>query len=171
MLSTASAKRRVMGMGAGVLLALCIAASAQAAGFFELSLDRLDKKESLTLADYQGSVVLLTFFEPECAWCNRQLKTLEYLGESCNDDLRSIAVGINGRADALRKELRRARVSFPGAKASAALLEKVGEIPATPWTLVLTPDGDLAATLRGFISAEPLAAAFPELCPSELSAD
>jgi thioredoxin-related protein len=160
-----------MGMGAGVLLALFLSAHTLAAGFHDLSLDRLDTKESLALADYHGAVVLLTFFEPECAWCNRQLKTLEHLGERCGDDLQSIAVGINGRADALRKELRRARVTFPGAEASAALLEQVGEVPATPWTLVLTPDGEIAATLRGFVSAKPLAAAFPDLCPSDIYAE
>jgi len=163
--STASARRGRA--GAGCLLALCLlaAAATPAAGLYDLSLERLEARGALALEDYRGHVLLLSFFEPGCAWCYRQLRTLERLQARCGQGLRPIAVGINGRNDALRRELRRAQVTFPGTRASAALLALTGEVPATPWTLVMTPDGELAATLRGFVREAPLAAAFPERCP------
>jgi hypothetical protein len=145
-------------------LACLLAGPLAANPLHDLDLAALDGSGRIALADYREHWLLLSFFEPECAWCHRQLKALEQLSARCSETLQALAVGINGRDLALRRELRRARVTFPAARGSAALLERTGEIPATPWTLLLSPRGEVAATLRGFVREEQLAAAFPALC-------
>ena len=153
--STASA-RAVAALALAFLFARPVAANP----LYDLDLAALDGPGRVALVDYREHWLLLSFFEPECAWCHRQLKALERLSGRCGDTLQAMAVGINGRDLALR----RARVTFPAARGSAALLERTGEIPATPWTLLLSPRGDVAATLRGFVREEQLAAGFPALC-------
>ncbi len=137
---------------------------AQAGSLFDLALPSLSGPETIELADYRGRFLLLTFFEPDCGWCLRQLRALESLQGRCGDGLQPLAAGVRGRDLALRKELRRARVTFPAGRASGELLALVGEVPATPWTLLLGPAGEVVATLRGFVREEQLAAAFPTLC-------
>lgn len=143
---------------------LALAGVSGASPVHGLSLERLDGPGELALAQYRGRFLLLSFYEPECRWCHRQMKVLERLHGECGEGLRTLGVGVHGRSEDLRRELRRARVSFPGVRASADLLEMVGEVPATPWTLVLGPEGELVATLRGLVRYEPLAQTFAGLC-------
>lgn len=137
---------------------------ALAGSLYDLALPSLTGPGSIPLADYRGRFLLLTFFEPDCGWCLRQLRALEALQGRCSDDLQSLAVGVHGRDLALRRELRRARVSLAAGRASGELLALVGEVPATPWTLLLGPAGEVVATLRGFVREEQLAAGFPAFC-------
>lgn len=150
---------------AALLLPLLLPLPASAT-LADLSLERLDRRGEFALAGRPQQVLMLTFFEPQCSWCQRQLRALGELAQSCDPQLQPVAVGINGREGALRRELRRARVRYPAVRASRELLRRVGDVPATPWTLLMDGSGTVLATLRGYVSAGRLAAAFADYCPA-----
>jgi peroxiredoxin len=129
------------------VLLLCFYGSHTAAqSLLDFSLPNLQAQGNLNLEDYRGKVLLVSFFEPDCSWCFRQMKAFNRLVETC-DHVQPIAVGVNGNNQQLRKELRRAKVQFPGLKANRQLIEAVGDVPATPWTLVADQQGNLVATM------------------------
>lgn len=127
----------------------------------EIELPRLLNGGTVSLADYQDKVVFITFFEPDCPWCYRQMKVLNRVASECGHHLQPVAVGINGDAHSLRHELRRAKVSFPTAKATPELLQLVGAVPATPWTLIFRPPDQFLGKLQGYMEFEKIQALFP----------
>ncbi len=133
-----------------LIMCLCFAQLTYAATtLLDVSLPDLRSHKNISLGNYPNKILLISFFEPDCAWCYRQMKTFNRLLEHCHH-LQPIGVGINGNRQALRKELRKAKARFPGLIANRALLDSLGTIPATPWTLVVNPQGEQLATLRGY---------------------
>ena len=117
------------------------------------------------MADFNDKVVLLSFFEPNCPWCYRQMKVFNQIQSACDELLQPLSVGIHGTDQKLRSELRRARVQYPAVRGTPALIQLTGEINATPWTLVFGPKRQLLVTWRGYMKFEQIQALFPELCP------
>ena len=107
--------------------------------------------------------ILLSFFEPNCPWCYRQMKVFNKLDSSCGKHIQPVVVGINGNARALRKELRKAKVGFPALKASKEL-KSIFSVPATPWTLVIDADGQLLTSIRGYKPLEDFSDIFKQEC-------
>lgn len=140
----------VIGLGEG-----SVAAATQAGTFVSYSLADLRSENSITLQEYSGKWVLASFFEPNCSWCFRQMKTFTRLTEKCAH-IQPVAIGINGNRQQLRKEVRKAKINYPAVNASKSLLDAVGEVPATPWTLIIDPQGHTLATLRGYYPLEQL---------------
>ena len=130
----------------------------------QIPLRDLLHNRSIRLEDIPGEVILLSFFEPNCSWCHRQMKAFKKIQEQCDDTLQPVVVGINGNAQQLKKEVRRAKISYPALQANRSLLQYTGEIPATPWTLLLNRQGDTLATLRGYIPLEDYLNVFAEQC-------
>ena len=116
----------------------------------------------VSLADYNDTLLILTFFEPDCPWCYRQLKALNKLSKQCRH-IQAVAVGIHGNRQQLRKEARRAKIQFPAITASLAFQRSIGKIPATPWN-ILIENGEIKATLRGYHSYEKFRQAFSDIC-------
>lgn len=81
---------------------------------------------------------------------------LNRLLAQCPGQFQPLAVGTNGSRRALMAEYRRLRPNFPAFQISSALLEKVGSIPATPFTLLIDHHGAPAGWLRGFMPREKL---------------
>ena len=153
---------------AGCLLAVVLpmAVSVYATPLLDFTLADLHRSEPRPLDEFRGKLVLISFFEPDCRWCYRQMRAFNRLGRQCDASLQPLAVGINGSVAQLRRELRRAKVKFPAFRASRRFLDDAGGVPATPWTLLLDPAGKVMATLRGYIPYEQLAAVFAEQCPA-----
>ena len=133
----------------------------------DLPLADLKQQQSLSLRDILASkprqskdtIILLSFFEPNCPWCYRQMKVFNKLESSCPQRVQPVLVGINGDARALRKELRKAKVKFPALKASKELMN-IFSVPATPWTVMINTDGQPITTVRGYIPLEDLSEVF-----------
>lgn len=138
-----------------------------AASLLEFSLPSLRQQETVELMAFKGKFMLMTFIEPECPWCHRQMKVLNILARDCSSGVQPIVVGINGNKLALRKELRKAKVNFPAFEASKQLREAVGDVPATPWTILADPNGKVVTTLRGYIKKEKLLAVFAPYCDTK----
>ncbi len=120
----------------------------------DFELKSLEAPETHHLERYAGAPVLMVFFKPDCSWCFRQVRAFNTYMETCN--VTPIAVGVNGDRRALKKAVRTLRPNFPAYQASAGLLAALGEVPATPFTLVSQPDGEFATWLRGYIPLERL---------------
>lgn len=131
--------------------------------FYSLDLQGLNG-ESGALNQFDGKTLLVVLFEPDCTWCHKQMRVFNKVTRECNASLQPLAIGINGQKLALKKELRRSRVQFPALKASASWLEQFDDIPATPWNLVISEQGELIAQIRGYIEYERIQKAFPNIC-------
>ncbi len=131
---------------------------------YQLELAGLQSNTVVKLADYRGRWLLLSFFEPQCSWCQRQMRAFSELVEDCGERVQPLLVGINGRDDALREELRRAKVALPAGRANRQLLAVGGEVAATPTTLVFAPDGQQVARLQGYYSRQKFVSAFADIC-------
>lgn len=144
---------------------LCNAAIASNAdktiNFHQLSLESLNSDKQISLAQYKNKVVLLSFFEPDCKWCNKQMKAFNKLQEQCGQIVQPIAVGVHGRPRELKQELRKAKVNFPAFIASQELLQATGDIASTPITLVIDEKGEFIAPLHGYIPLTALIEVFP----------
>lgn len=156
-----------MGRITTFLIGICLAAAnaqADSPSLFDFSLPSLQENRTVPLEQYRGKVMLMSFFEPDCGWCYRQMKALNRLVESCPLHLQPVAVGIKGKAPELRQELRRAKFRYPAFAGTGKLLNAVGKVPATPWTLVTDGNGTILTTLRGYIPLEKLTQAFGDYC-------
>ncbi|BFM14703.1 hypothetical protein R50073_08860 [Maricurvus nonylphenolicus] len=132
-----------------------VAAATQTGALLSTPLSDLRSQNSIALQEYAGKWVLASFFEPNCSWCFRQMKAFTRLTEKCSH-IQPVAIGINGNRQKLRKEVRKAKIKYPAVVGSRALLDVVGEVPATPWTLIIDPEGNTLATLRGYHPLEQL---------------
>jgi len=136
--------------------------------FYDQPLPALTDSTQHRLQDYSGKILLISLFEPECSWCYKQMKVFNQIVQACNSQLQPLAVGIHGRKKALRREVHRAQAKFPTFQAPPSWLKSVGEVPATPWTLVVDSKGTIVATVRGYFGYEKVQKAFPELCTAAL---
>lgn len=149
-----------------LLLNLSLGLTPQAFAALErVLLPSLSDDSWISLEDFQGKVVLLNFFEPDCSWCYRQMKAFNQIFTQCSHQLQPLSVGIHGNKERLRHELRRAKVAYPAALGTSELQQWIGEVPATPWTLIIGPHGELLGKLQGFIKQEQLLSIFSEFCP------
>lgn len=133
--------------------------TALGSSLYQIELPGLNTNERIDIQNYEGQLLLLSFFEPDCRWCYRQMKVFNEIHNQCQA-IKPVAVGIRGDSRALRKEVRRAQVEYPAAEATSSLLAIVGEIPATPWTLVVNQKGEIIASVRGYYRQEQWQAAF-----------
>ena len=121
-------------------------------GIFALSLKSLQKPETISFARYKNKQIIISFFEPECSWCYRQILALDKLQKKCGNNILVILMGIHGTRQELQHDLRRAKTNMPAYEANQALLNFTGDIAATPITFFLNTHGDITHTLRGYSS-------------------
>jgi thioredoxin-related protein len=150
-----------------LLILISLGVTSQAASSIdEIQLPRLRDKTTIKIADFHGKIVLLSFFEPDCLWCYRQIKVLNQIQSECDEILQPLSVGIHGTDQKLISELRRAKAQYPAVRGTPALIQLTGEINATPWTLIIGATGQILATWHGYMKFEQIQALFPELCPA-----
>ena len=123
----------------------------QGPSLLDWSLKSLEAPETRALDRYQGKPVLMMFFEPECSWCFRQVRAINALAERCGGGFQALAVGVNANRAGLKQELRRLRPDFPAYEASPALLQSLGGVPATPFTLLGDVTGTYLDWTRGYL--------------------
>lgn len=109
-----------------------------------------------SLDRYRGQPVLMVFFEPDCSWCLRQIRAINELQAGCPGGVAAIAVGVNGNRKQLQKALRRIRPEFPAYEASPELVESLGGVPATPFTLLGDTNGEFVNWTRGYLKTAEL---------------
>lgn len=125
------------------------------------SLVSLHSNDNISLSHYKDKILLISFFEPNCKWCYKQMKVLNQLQESCKHSVQPVAVGVHGRRSELKQELRKAKVNYPAFIASDELLQATGAISSTPITLIISDKGEFIAPLTGYIPLKTLNEIFP----------
>lgn len=128
----------------------------QTASLYDFELKSLVGVERVDLRAFSGLPSALMFFEPECAWCYRQVKAFNRLQAVCPGHFQPLAIGVNGSRRALRAEVQRFKPEFPAFQSSAALTRVVGEIPGTPFTLLSDANGQPLGWLRGYVAPDQL---------------
>jgi thioredoxin-related protein len=121
-------------------------------GFFALSLKSLQKPATVSFAQYKNKKIILSFFEPECSWCYRQIVLLDKVQKQCGNNVQVILMGIHGTRQELQRDLRRIKTESPAYEASQALLNLTGDITATPITFFINTQGEITHKLRGYAS-------------------
>ena len=150
--------------------------AARGAPLLDLKLADLQQSQYVSLREIvnlhpinsEDTVILLSFFEPNCPWCYRQMKVFNRIEAACQHSVQPMVVGINGDARALRKEIRKAKVKFPALKANKQLMEQFS-VPATPLTLVIDSGGEVLTAIRGYIPLKDFADLFKQECDFEAS--
>lgn len=112
--------------------------------------------EQLTLMPNKPSIMML--FEPDCSWCFKQAKVLNQLHATCPNQVNIIALGVNGDKQALKQQSWKMKLHFPAYMTSHDLLDVLGEIPATPMSLLSSSEGNYIGHLRGYVKLAPLKA-------------
>lgn len=99
---------------------------------------------------------MLSFFEPECSWCFKQIKALNKLQQSCELKLNITLVGINGNKQQLRKFLQTTRNQLPAIQHQAKLRQQLGKITATPTHVFFDRHHQFISKQSGFINDQKL---------------
>lgn len=150
---------------AGICLLLAWPLSAVSADLMHYELRSLDQAATEHALDrYRGKPTLMIFFEPECAWCLRQMRVLNKLVDEC-DNFQALAIGANGSRAALRDTLNRMRPDFPSYQISRQLEADIGKVETTPLMLVADEQGEFVTYMRGYQKEEILVPALQEFVP------
>ncbi|MCF2907106.1 redoxin family protein [Pseudoalteromonas sp. DL2-H2.2] len=147
-----------------VLLAACLMHNSYAVDFYTQHMQRLDDAaygERQTLAPFSGAPVLMSFFMPNCRWCEKQHVALSNLVESCAG-VQPVMMGVNGNRRDLRRALKRKHNEFPAFLSSHAFTQALGANPPVPMTLVFNHQGELVFYTQGYRSQQTLSSLLRE---------
>jgi thiol-disulfide isomerase/thioredoxin len=115
----------------------------------EFKLDTLDGKP-LSLADYQGKVILLNFWATWCGPCRAEIPDLVELQDKYKDRLQIIGLVVDDDdEDAIKKFVEKFRINYPVAIVTDALRNDYGGIPALPTSFVLDGEGRVVQKHEG----------------------
>ncbi|BDM65471.1 hypothetical protein NFHSH190041_29230 [Shewanella sp. NFH-SH190041] len=109
-----------------------------------------------TLQHLTGKPTLMMFFEPGCSWCVKQGKALNQLLASCHGQLQAVALGTGADRATLKKTWWQMQLDFPGYQVGREMMQQLGELPATPITLIADQQGQLSGYLRGYVKLSTL---------------
>lgn len=108
------------------------------------------------LEHLKGKPTLIMFYEPDCPWCFKQGKAFNQLLSHCGQELQIVALGTHGDKASLKRELWKMKPDFPGFIAGPEILDSIGELPATPMTLIADAQGEFLSYMRGYIKSDTL---------------
>lgn len=163
--NTLSKVRQLRRAVAGICLLFAWPLSASAADLMQYELRSLDQAATEhTLDRYRGTPTLMIFFEPECAWCLRQIRVLNKLIDEC-ENFQALAIGANGSRSALRDTLNRMRPDFPSYQISRELEADIGKVETTPLMLIADEQGEFVTYMRGYQKEEILVPALQDFIP------
>ena len=108
------------------------------------------------LEHLRGKPTLMMFYEPDCPWCFKQGRAFNQLLDHCGQELQIVALGTHGDKTRLKRELWKMKPDFPGFIAGQEMLQSVGQLPATPITLIADKNGHFLSYMRGYIKLDTL---------------
>jgi peroxiredoxin len=117
--------------------------------------------DTVDLADYRGKVVVLNTWFAGCAPCRSEAPDLEAVWQQYSGrNVQFLGINTYDTADVAASFQRSHSITFPSildAKSGAAMLALRTYSPqATPTTLVLDPEGRVAARVSGIVSTSTL---------------
>lgn len=109
-----------------------------------------------------GKPYLLTFYAPDCRFCERQLQHMQQLITHCPDAGMAV-LGINGNRRELRAVLQQHNITLPAYLPDNRLLRQLGGIAATPYTVVLDEQLQWIGSVQGYLDDSQLLTILQEL--------
>ncbi|GGA90494.1 hypothetical protein GCM10011369_35790 [Neiella marina] len=137
-------------LAASLLLAV-VWAPAQADNVVNQPLDDLRRAASAPLAPNTAVASIAMVFQPDCAWCKKQGKTMRQILNQCGAELNIAIIGYKASYRQLRRELKHFDQSLPALEADRRFLAAVEGVAATPTTLFFDQNGELLLKQRGYI--------------------
>ena len=77
-------------------------AQASALNLLQYQHENLRSGQLESLINHNGDISLMMFFEPNCAWCYKQVKAFNQISTQCRQ-VSITALGINGKRHQLKK--------------------------------------------------------------------
>jgi thiol-disulfide isomerase/thioredoxin len=110
-----------------------------------------------SLASYRGRPVVVNFFGSYCVPCITEMPDIEKLHQQYGDSVAFVGFAVHDRASAAKDLVHRTGVTYDiGTDPKDKLIKAFGGL-AMPTTVLLRPDGTLADTHVGAITAADLA--------------
>jgi peroxiredoxin len=107
----------------------------------DFSLDDIDGN-TVTLADYQGQVVLLDFWATWCGPCLREMPVFVALdNQYADDELKLIGIAVNDTESKVRSYATREQINFSMAMANPKVKADYGGVNAIPQTFLIDKKG------------------------------
>ena len=134
----------------------------QAGDIFQQAMVRLDRTvanatEVETLAQFRHKPMIVSFFMPNCKWCQKQHKNLKRIEQTC-PNAQVIMLGVQGNYQRLKRELHKERNHFPAYVANKEIVQAIGSQSPVPMTLIFDEVGGLVLKTVGYTSKEKLIA-------------
>ncbi len=116
-------------------------------------------------ADLHGKVVVVNFWATWCHWCRLEMPSLEKLHEEhAGDDLVVLGLATDaGSATPIRSFLAKRGITYPVARATAAVERAFGGVGGIPTTFVLDRAGTVRYRVVGYFAPPALKAAVSRL--------
>jgi len=141
---------------AAALIALC-ALSAQPAWSMDFNRPTLEG-QALSLSQFRGRVVLLDFFATWCGPCTQAMPKLRQLQNAYGHaGLSIVGYSVDSEGlEAVGPYAARNRLNFPVVLGNAAEAKRIADVTALPTTVIIDPEGRVAARFEGPVSKERL---------------
>lgn len=121
--------------------------------------------DTLLPDDLLGKVVVVNFWATWCYWCRWEMPSLEKLHEAHGpDDLVVVGLATDaGSAAPIRSFLTERHITYPVARATAAMEQAFGGVSGIPTTFVLDRTGTVRYRVVGYFAPPALEAAVSRL--------
>jgi len=105
--------------------------------------------EPITLADYRGKPVMLTFWSPDCGACREELPALQTIAADPNAEVTLVTVVSKMPATAVQQFVTEAGLTFPVIVDEAGQIAQDYEITGVPVSYFINPDGQIDHSIIG----------------------
>lgn len=126
----------------------------------DLILPNLDGSGNLSLAQFEGKLLVLNIWSSNCLYCNKEAPLMSQLGVLAKNNPKIQILGISqdkSEQDAL-DFVNEHGLTFPvmhNFEGSSILEEGILEIPGTPSTFIISPKGMVLGKIVGFHDLDP----------------
>ncbi len=107
-----------------------------------------------TLSEHEGKVILLNFWASWCGPCVREMPAFPRLIEKYGDSLALVAVDLDEDAQTVADFIEENGYDFPVVLDTDGAIGQLYPTMAIPYTVIIAPDGTIAATSLGANGAD-----------------
>ena len=137
----------------GLLLFLSCSIAGASAPMPQFSLSSVTDGKKVSSADYQGKVLLITFFATWCPPCRQEIPTLKKLHEELGPQGFAV-LGLSvdeGGSKIVNKLVEQEQINYPVLMADRSTANDFGGIAGIPTSFLINRDGNVVKKYPGYI--------------------
>lgn len=121
--------------------------------------------EEIDLHDYNGKLVLLTFWTTWCTNCRKELPILQGLQEKFDKEIQVLAINITYQDDrkAVKQYVKENQLTFPIGLDRFGEVSKAYQVLTMPTSIFISPNGEILRRFSGPLGEEQLETEIKEL--------